>query len=199
MVDFPCTSKAKGLRLGVDECRCGTRPRKVLPEHAAPGLIEGPAALSARGQKAHAGDRARECPAIEAPGDIADGRRFHGGCVASGELTSNRNAKRGLERSSCGDDSRPRADQGTGHDAGIAVISHTRPDARTPDLCRVVYVGWQIADQLGFSATGRPVEQDLQAIVSFLPGDAGAKLLQKYDGLAEEVAFKINAVECSLL
>ena len=76
---------------------------------------------------------------------------------------------------------------------------HTRPDARTPDLCRVVYVGWQIADQLGFSATGCPVKQELQAIVSFLPGDAGAKLLQKYDGLAEEVAFKINAVECSLL
>jgi hypothetical protein len=59
-------------------------------------------------------------------------------------------------------------------------------------------VGWQIADQLGY-ATGRPVERNLEAIVSFLPAHAAAKLLQKYEGLAEEVAFKINAVECSLL
>ena len=44
-----------------------------------------------------------------------------------------------------------------------------------------------------------PLEKDLATIASFLPPDAAPQLVDQFTGLAEEVAFKINAIECSLL
>jgi putative nucleotidyltransferase with HDIG domain len=76
---------------------------------------------------------------------------------------------------------------------------HRRPDERSSETMRVVYAGWQIADLCGFSAETRPLLADPMTLATVIPGKAGAKLMNELDVIAEETAFKINAVECSLL
>jgi len=81
----------------------------------------------------------------------------------------------------------------------VAALHHTQPGPGASDLLRIVYVGWQIADLLGFSAVNRPARGDIGAIVASLRGNVGRRVVEQFDGLADEVAFKINAVECSLV
>jgi putative nucleotidyltransferase with HDIG domain len=81
----------------------------------------------------------------------------------------------------------------------VVSFHHTKPQPGASDLLRVVYAGWQIADMQGFSVLQRPGARDIAAIASFLPGAAGPKLIEEFDGLAEEVEYKINAIECSLI
>jgi len=76
---------------------------------------------------------------------------------------------------------------------------HHEPNAESSNLARIVYAGWQIADLLGFSALNRPIAGKIEAIASVLPANARQKLLEEFNGLAEDVAFKINAIECSLI
>lgn len=81
----------------------------------------------------------------------------------------------------------------------IVSLHHQEPLPGSSDALRVVYAGWRIADLLGFSVLNRPVSFDIEQIVSALPGRAPRQVLDRYDGLAVDVAFKINAIECSLL
>jgi putative nucleotidyltransferase with HDIG domain len=81
----------------------------------------------------------------------------------------------------------------------VAALHHTLPGPGTSVLLRIVSAGWQIADLLGFSAFNRPARGEIASIASALPGNAGHKVVEQFDTLAEEVAFKINAMECSLV
>jgi putative nucleotidyltransferase with HDIG domain len=80
----------------------------------------------------------------------------------------------------------------------VAFLHHTPPRPGASDLLRIVYAGWQIADLLGFSELKRPGAAEMTTIASMLPGTVGRQLIDEC-GLADEVAFKINAVECSLV
>jgi HD-like signal output (HDOD) protein len=83
----------------------------------------------------------------------------------------------------------------------IEVVSmhHRKPRPGTSGLLPVVYVGWRMADMLGFSISRVPAAGEIEEVLSVLPGKAPQQVLADYDGLAEDVAFKINALECSLL
>lgn len=81
----------------------------------------------------------------------------------------------------------------------VASQHHQRPPAGASALLRVVFAGWQIADLLGFSVLNRPVATQIEEILSVFSGKAPQQILAEYDGLAEDVAFKINSIECSLI
>jgi HD-like signal output (HDOD) protein len=81
----------------------------------------------------------------------------------------------------------------------VALLHHRRPKSDAAGLLPVVYAGWRIADLLGFSAGSQPVTGDIAEIVDVLPDAARQEIIGGFDGLAEEVAFKINAIECSLV
>jgi len=80
------------------------------------------------------------------------------------------------------------------------LLHHRRPQPGASGLLPVVYAGWQIADALGFAAVkNESACGDIAAITSVLPAGARRQLRDEFDGLAEEVAIKINAIECSLV
>jgi putative nucleotidyltransferase with HDIG domain len=81
----------------------------------------------------------------------------------------------------------------------IAFLHHETPQPGASDLLRVVHAGWRMADLLGFSVLNRPACSRIEEIVSVLPGAAQPQVLAEFDGLAEDVAFKINAIDCSLV
>jgi putative nucleotidyltransferase with HDIG domain len=81
----------------------------------------------------------------------------------------------------------------------VASLHHGRPGPGGPELVRVVYVAWQIADLLGFSALNRPVAAEAGEIAEVLPAKARQQVLAEFGALAENVALKVNAIECSLL
>lgn len=81
----------------------------------------------------------------------------------------------------------------------VVSMHHRKPDRGSVGVLPIVYVGWQIADLLGFSILRQPVGGQIEEIVSVLPGKAPQEILAQYDGLVEDVAFKINAIECSLV
>jgi hypothetical protein len=66
-------------------------------------------------------------------------------------------------------------------------------------LLRIVYVGWNMADLLGFSVFSQPIASQIDEITSVLPPKAQQQVLGEFDRLAEDVAFKINAIDCSLV
>ncbi len=80
------------------------------------------------------------------------------------------------------------------------LLHHRRPQPGASGLLPVVYAGWQIADALGFSTVkNESACGDIAEIAAVLPAGARRQLGEEFDGLAEEVAFKINAIECSLV
>jgi putative nucleotidyltransferase with HDIG domain len=81
----------------------------------------------------------------------------------------------------------------------IAFLHHGAPEAGASDLLRVVHAGWRMADLLGFSVLNQPGEGEIQEITSVLPAKAQQQVLADFDRLAEDVAFKINAIDCSLM
>jgi putative nucleotidyltransferase with HDIG domain len=81
----------------------------------------------------------------------------------------------------------------------VAFLHHERPQSNASLLLRIVHVGWRIADLLGFSALSRPIPGQIAEITSVLPVKAQQQVLAEFDRLAEEVAFKINAIDCSLV
>jgi putative nucleotidyltransferase with HDIG domain len=80
----------------------------------------------------------------------------------------------------------------------LVYLHHKKPGLGASDLSRVVYTGWQIADLVGFSLQHEPVAGDIAAIASELPAKAAKQVVAEIEWLAEDVAIKINAIECSL-
>ena len=81
----------------------------------------------------------------------------------------------------------------------VALLHHRRPQPGATGLLPVVYAGWRIADLLGFAMMNEPVRGNISEIAAVLPAQARQQLVEEFDRLAEEVPFKINAIECSLL
>ena len=81
----------------------------------------------------------------------------------------------------------------------VAFLHHQKPQPDAPVLLRIVHVGWRMADLLGFSVLSRPVAGQIDEITSVLPAKAQQQVLAEFDRLAEDVAFKINAIDCSLI
>ena len=81
----------------------------------------------------------------------------------------------------------------------VAALHHEKPKTEACMLLRIVYVGWQIADLLGFSISSQPIAGQIDEISSVLPLKARQQVLAEFDRLAEDVAFKINAIDCSLM
>jgi HD-like signal output (HDOD) protein len=81
----------------------------------------------------------------------------------------------------------------------VAFLHHHKPQPGASVLLRIVHVGWRMADLLGFSVLRRPIEGQIGEITSVLPAKAQQQVLAEFDSLAEDVAFKINAIDCSLI
>jgi HD-like signal output (HDOD) protein len=81
----------------------------------------------------------------------------------------------------------------------VALLHHEKPQPGASVLLRIVHVGWRMADLLGFSVLNRPIEGQIEEITSVLPAKAQQQILAEFDRLAEDVAFKINAIDCSLI
>ena len=81
----------------------------------------------------------------------------------------------------------------------VVLLHHQKPLPGALGLLPVVYAGWRMADLLGFSTGKTIVSGDIAEITECLPVRAREQLIQNFQGLAEEVAFKINAIECSLV
>jgi putative nucleotidyltransferase with HDIG domain len=81
----------------------------------------------------------------------------------------------------------------------VAFLHHHRPQSNASLLLRIVHVGWRMADLLGFSVLSQPIAGQIDDITSVLPAKAQQQVLAEFDRLAEEVAFKINAIDCSLV
>ena len=81
----------------------------------------------------------------------------------------------------------------------VAALHHQRPADGAVGLLPVVYAGWRIAELLGFSVGSQPARGDISDISAALPDPARQQVIAEFDGFAEEVAFKINAIECSLM
>ena len=81
----------------------------------------------------------------------------------------------------------------------VASLHHQKPNPEASMLLRIVYVGWNVADLLGFSVWSQPIAGQIDEITSVLPPKAQQQVLGEFDRLAEDVAFKINAIDCSLV
>ena len=81
----------------------------------------------------------------------------------------------------------------------VVSLHHRRPENGELGLLPVVYAGWRIADLSGFSVGSQPASGDISEISAALPDAARPQVIAEFDGFAEEVAFKINAIECSLV
>lgn len=81
----------------------------------------------------------------------------------------------------------------------VAFLHHEPPQSGASGLLRVVHAGWRMADLLGFSVLDLPACGRIEEITSILPGNAQQQVLLEFDGMAEDVAFKINAIDCSLV
>jgi putative nucleotidyltransferase with HDIG domain len=81
----------------------------------------------------------------------------------------------------------------------VAFLHHERPKPCAAMILRMVHVGWRMADLLGFSVLARPIAGQIDEITSVLPPKAQEQVLAEFDRLAEDVAFKINAIDCSLM
>src|SRR4029077_7940595 len=81
----------------------------------------------------------------------------------------------------------------------VAFLHHERPKPGATIILRIVHVGWRMADMLGFSVLVKPIAGEIDEITSVLPSKAQQQVLAECDCLAEDVAFKINAIDCSLM
>jgi putative nucleotidyltransferase with HDIG domain len=80
----------------------------------------------------------------------------------------------------------------------VVSLHHQKPAPGTAGLLSVVYAGWRLADFLGFSVLNAPIPGDIGEIVSVLSEPASQLVRDEFDRIAEEVAVKINAIECYL-
>lgn len=81
----------------------------------------------------------------------------------------------------------------------VALLHHTPPGPEASDLLRSVYTGSQIADLLGYSSIKHPPPVEVSAVASFLPASYRRQFEEHFDVFSEEVAFRINGIDCALL
>jgi len=78
----------------------------------------------------------------------------------------------------------------------VVELHHQPPKPKTPHLVTVVYVGWQIADMLGYSPFDIRSAATIEEITATLPETARQKIFSGLDALPEMVAHKLTASEC---
>jgi len=81
----------------------------------------------------------------------------------------------------------------------VALLHHTAPGPEASDLLRSVHAGSQIADLLGYPAIKHPPLVEASVVASFLPESYRRRFEEHFDIFSEEVAFRINGIECALL
>jgi HD-like signal output (HDOD) protein len=69
----------------------------------------------------------------------------------------------------------------------VASLHHQKPKPEASMLLRVVYVGWNMADLLGFSVWSQPIAGRIDEITSVLHPKAQQQVLAEFDRLAEDV------------
>jgi putative nucleotidyltransferase with HDIG domain len=77
----------------------------------------------------------------------------------------------------------------------VVTLHHLTPDSKTPLLVTVVYIGWQIADMLGYSPLATRSAATIEEITFTLPVSARERIFSGLDNLPELVSQKIGAAE----
>ncbi len=77
----------------------------------------------------------------------------------------------------------------------VVAFHHLTPDSKTPAIVAVVYIGWQIADMLGFSPLATRSAATIEEITITLPESARERIFTRLDELSESVSRKIDAAE----
>lgn len=77
----------------------------------------------------------------------------------------------------------------------VAMFHHEEPTSATPDLVKVVYVAWQMADMLGYSPIATRSDVSIEEITTTLPEKARQGIFNKLDALIEQVSVKVKACD----
>jgi putative nucleotidyltransferase with HDIG domain len=77
----------------------------------------------------------------------------------------------------------------------VVAFHHLTPDSKTPPLVTVVYIGWQIADMLGYSPLATRSAATIEEITITLPDAARQRIFSGLDELPQSVSQKIDAAE----
>ncbi len=80
----------------------------------------------------------------------------------------------------------------------VALCHHRKPKAADAGLLAVTYTAQRIADVLGFQI-GKGGDVQLAEVSDGMPDQLRPSVLKDFDQIAEDTAFRINALECSLL
>jgi HD-like signal output (HDOD) protein len=81
--------------------------------------------------------------------------------------------------------------------ADVALRHHRKPEPGATGLLPLVYAASRMADVLGFQP-GSSVA-NLAAVADVLPARLWRRVLADFDGIADDTAFRMNALQCSLL
>jgi HD-like signal output (HDOD) protein len=77
----------------------------------------------------------------------------------------------------------------------VVSLHHLTPDAKTPALVTVVYIGWQIADMLGYSPLATRSAATIEEITITLPDSARERIFSGLDELPTSVSQRIDNAE----
>ncbi len=77
----------------------------------------------------------------------------------------------------------------------VATMHHRAPTPTTPELVKVVFIAWQVADMLGYSPMATRTDASIQEITATLPEKAQQGIFSKLDALIEEVSVKVKACD----
>jgi hypothetical protein len=78
----------------------------------------------------------------------------------------------------------------------VVELHHRQPEAGTPPFVTLVYIGWQIADMLGYSPYDLRSASSIEDISVTLPEKARQSIFSGLDDLAATVTSKIAGNEC---
>jgi HD-like signal output (HDOD) protein len=77
----------------------------------------------------------------------------------------------------------------------VVSFHHLIPDSKTPALVAVVYIGWQIADMLGYSPMATRSADTIEEITITLPEATRERIYSGLDALPALVSQKIDSAE----
>lgn len=77
----------------------------------------------------------------------------------------------------------------------VVELHHRQPGPETPELVTIVYIGWQIADMLGYSPFDIRSAATIEEITATLPEKARQSIFSGLDELADTVTQKLIASE----
>jgi putative nucleotidyltransferase with HDIG domain len=77
----------------------------------------------------------------------------------------------------------------------VVAFHHLTPDSETPPMVTVVYIGWQMADMLGFSPLSTRSDATIEEITTTLPESARQRIFSGLGDLPKLVSLKIDAAE----